>query len=280
MSVYSAGKNPRTPGVRAKKSLGQHFLKDSTIAEKIVNAANPGAEEIVVEVGPGTGALTRLLAERFGKVIAVEVDPRLSDLLRTHLSDSSHLHIVTADIREVPPQKLLTDHRVNSCERYGQYKVVGNLPYYVASPIIRHFLESDCKPAKMVVMVQKEVAENMVAQPGRMGLLSLAVQVYGSPRIVTRVLASKFRPKPNVDSAVVAIDVYPEPLVPAPERFFRIAKAGFRAPRKQLHNSLMKGLGMDARVIRSALERVGIDGLRRPATLAIEEWHKLSEVLG
>ena len=113
-----------------------------------------------------------------------------------------------------------------------------------------------------------------------MGLLSLAVQVYGAPKIVTRVIASKFRPKPKVDSAVVVIDVYPEPLVDNPQRFFLVARAGFRAPRKQLHNSLVQGLEVKAEVVRSALERARIDGRRRPATLTIEEWDRLSEVLG
>lgn len=280
MSVSTPGENPGNPAVRARKSLGQHFLKDSAIAAEIVDAADPALDEVVVEVGPGAGALTRLLAERFHKVIAVEIDPRLSDLLNSDLAEFSRVHVVTADVRKLCPQDLLKISGVECPAKHGDYKVVGNLPYYVASPIIRHFLESHCKPAKMVVMVQKEVAENMVARLGRMGLLSLAVQVYGSPRIVTRVPASRFRPRPKVDSAVVAIDVYPDPLVPNPERFFRIARAGFRAPRKQLHNSLVQGLGIDAKVIRSALERVGINGLRRPATLAIEEWHKLSEVLG
>ena len=248
MSVSPAGEKPREPGIRAKKSLGQHFLKDPAVARKIVEAADPGPDEVVVEVGPGTGALTRLLAESFQSVIAVEIDSRLSDLLQSDLSDLPHVHVVTADVREISPQQLLANYTVQISGKQGGYKVVGNLPYFVASPIIRHFLESDCKPAKMVVMVQKEVAENMVARPGRTGLLSLAVQVYGAPRVVTRVPASKFRPKPKVDSAVVAIDVYPEPLVPHPERFFRMARAGFRAPRKQLHNSLMQGLEVDVDV--------------------------------
>ncbi len=280
MSVSAAGEKPRDPGVRARKSLGQHFLKDPDVARKIVESADPGPDETALEVGPGTGALTRLLAERFNRVIAVEIDPRLSDLLQSDLSELTHLHVVTADVREIPPRELLRDYSVESPGPHGDYKVVGNLPYYIASPIIRHFLESDCKPARMVVMVQKEVAENMVAKPGRMSLLSLAVQVYGAPRIVTRVPASKFRPKPKVDSAVVAIDVYHEPLVSDLERFFRIARAGFRAPRKQLHNSLMQGLEVEAEVIGSALDNVGIDGRCRPATLTIEEWDRLSEVLG
>lgn len=280
MSVSAADEKPRDPGVRARKSLGQHFLKDSAIARKIVDAAHPAPGELVVEVGPGAGALTRLLAERFGRVIAVEIDSRLSDLLQSYFSGYPQVEVVTADIRDIPPEELLTNHGANPGEGRGHYKVVGNLPYYVALPIIRHFLESNRKPGRMVVMVQKEVAENMVARPGKMGLLSLAVQVYGTPSIAIRVPASKFRPRPKVDSAVVAIDVYPEPLVSDPERFFRLARAGFRAPRKQLHNSLMQGLEVESTVIRSALEDVGIDGRRRPATLTIEEWDRLSEVLG
>ena len=279
MSVSAAGKKSNPLGIRAKKSLGQHFLKDSRIANQIVEAAIPGPDEIVIEVGPGTGSLTRLLAERFGRVIAVEIDHRLSDLLTTDLSDYPRVHVVTGDVREFPPQALLKSHGGQLPGKRAGYKVVGNLPYYVASPIIRHFLESDCKPTKMVVMVQKEVAENMVAKPGKTGLLSLAVQVYGAPSIVIRVPASKFRPKPKVNSAVVAIDVYPEPLVSDPARFFNLARAGFRAPRKQLHNSLVQGLETEAEVVRSALDRIGIDGRRRPSTLTIEEWDKLSEVL-
>ena len=279
MSVSAAGKKSTPLGIRAKKSLGQHFLKDSRIAKQIVEAAIPGPDEIVIEVGPGTGSLTRLLAERFGRVIAVEIDHRLSDLLTTDLSDLPRVQVVTGDVREFPPQALLKSHGGQLPGKRAGYKVVGNLPYYVASPIIRHFLESDCKPTKMVVMVQKEVAENMVAKPGKTGLLSLAVQVYGAPSIVIRVPASKFRPKPKVNSAVVAIDVYPEPLVSDPARFFNLARAGFRAPRKQLHNSLVQGLETEAEVVRSALDRIGIDGRRRPSTLTIEEWDKLSEVL-
>ncbi len=280
MSVSAEGIRPQAPDVRAKKSLGQHFLKDPAITQKIVDAADPGPDEVVIEVGPGTGALTRALARRSGRVIAVEIDSRLVSPLQTALAEFSHVEVITGDVRDFAPEVLLKGYGSVRSRGDSEYKVVGNLPYYVASPIIRHFLESDCRPVKMVVMVQKEVAENMTARPGRMGLLSLAVQIYGAPRIVARVPASRFLPKPKVDSAVVAIDVHPEPLVIDTERFFRIARAGFRAPRKQLHNSLVQGLEVETEVVWAALENQGIDGRRRPSTLTIEEWDRLSGELG
>ena len=266
--------------MRAKKSLGQHFLKDAAITEEIVDAADPGPDEVVIEVGPGTGVLTRALARRFGRVIAVEIDSHLASLLQTELTAFPNVRTVLGDVRDFLPVQLLREHGSDLMGEDGSYKVAGNLPYYVASPIIRHFLESDHKPVKMVVTVQREVGESMVAEPGKIGLMSLAVQVYGAPRIVAHIPASKFHPKPKVDSVVVAIDVHPEPLVSDPDRFFRVAKAGFRAPRKQLHNSLVKGLNAEGDLVKEALERVGIDGRRRPSTLSIEEWDRLSEELG
>ena len=273
--MSAAGNDPRIPGVRAKKSLGQHFLTDAAITEKIADAADPSPDEVIIEVGPGTGVLTRALARRFGLVIAVEIDSHLASLLQTEFDEDSNVRTVTGDVRDFSPEDLLREYG-----RDGEaYKLAGNLPYYVASPIIRHFLESDRKPVKMVVTVQREVGENMVAGPGKTGLLSLAVQVYGAPTIVAHIPASKFRPKPKVDSVVVAIDVHTEPLVSDPERFFKVAKAGFRAPRKQLHNSLVKGLGGEGEVVREALIRMGIDGRRRPSTLTIEEWDMLAKEL-
>ena len=267
-------------GVRAKKSLGQHFLDDPAIIEEIVDAADPSPDEVVIEVGPGMGVLTRALARRFGRVIAVEIDSHLASLLQTDLTEFPNVRTVQGDVRDFSPEQLVREHGSDLVDNDGSYKVVGNLPYYVSSPIIRHFLESDHKPVKMVVTVQREVGESMVAEPGKIGLLSLAVQVYGAPRIVAHIPAAKFHPKPKVDSVVVAIDVHPEPLVRDPDRFFRVAKAGFRAPRKQLHNSLVKGLDAGGVLVKDALERVGIDGRRRPSTLTIEEWERLSEELG
>ena len=277
--MSAAGNDQRIPGVRAKKSLGQHFLTDAAITEKIADFADPSPDEVIIEVGPGTGVLTRALARRFGLVIAVEIDSHLASLLQTEFDEDSNVRTVTGDVRDFSPEDLLRDNGRDLVRDGGAYKLAGNLPYYVASPIIRHFLESDHKPVKMVVTVQREVGENMVAGPGKTGLLSLSVQVYGAPIIVAHIPASKFRPKPKVDSVVVAIDVHAEPLVSDPERFFKVAKAGFRAPRKQLHNSLVKGLGGEGEVVREALDRVGIDGRRRPSTLTIEEWDMLAKEL-
>ena len=268
-------------GVRAKKSLGQHFLRDGRILAKIADAADPTPNDLVIEVGPGLGNLTRVLAKRVGQVIAVELDDRLASLLREQLTDLLNVHIVDGDIREMTPGYLLGRYsrEKGSVQEVVEYKVVANLPYYVASPIIRHFLEASSKPKKMVVMVQKEVGEAIVAAPGSMGLLALAVQIYGEPHIVARVSAAKFYPTPKVDSVVVAIDVYPEPLVNNLEDFFRIARAGFSAPRKQMHNSLAHGLGIEPRDVHQALEKANVDGRRRPSTLTIEEWARLTGVL-
>ena len=220
------------------------------------------------------------MARRFGRVIAVEIDSHLASLLQTELTEFQNVRTVLGDVRDFAPEQLLREHGGDLVGEYGSYKVAGKLPYYVASPIIRHFLESDHKPVKMVVTVQREVGESMVAEPGKMGLLSLARAGVRRPENRGTRPASKFHPRPKVDSVVVAIDVHPEPLVSDPDRFFRVAKAGFRAPRKQLHNSLVKGLGGEGEVVREALEQVGIDGRRRPSTLTIEEWDRLSEELG
>lgn len=214
--------------------------------------------------------LTEALAERANRVIAVELDPVLVSRLNDRFAGFSNLTVVQADILETDPEDLLGDSDV-----LRQYKVVANLPYYIANPAIRLFLEARHKPSRMVVMVQEEVARNIVAGPGQRSMLSLAVQVYSKPSLVCRVSPTSFRPRSKVSSAVVAIDVYPDPLVNDVEAFFRVAKAGFAAPRKQLHNSLSHGLEMPVEEVKATLDKVGIDGRRRASTLTIEEWDSL-----
>jgi len=164
----------------------------------------------------------------------------------------------------------------------GKYKVVANLPYYITSPVLRHFVEASPKPSLMVVMVQKEVGEAIVAGPGKMSMLAVSLQVYTEPRIISYVSAQSFYPEPKVDSAILRFDILPEPRVKVADidGFFQIVRCGFSLPRKQLHNSIAHGLGMEPTEVASLLEQAHIDHKRRAETLSLEEWARLYEVLG
>ncbi len=262
---------PRTRPPAAKKSLGQHFLVDRRAIASIVAAADLSADDLVVEIGPGRGALTRPLVERAGRLVAVEVDALLAARLRKTYADHPGFSVLVEDAREVDIDGLAPNG--------APYKVVANLPYYAASPIVRRFLEANSKPRLLVVTVQREVAQEMVAKPGQMGLLSVAVQLYGTPRIVTSVPPRAFRPPPKVTSAVVRIDVRPEPAVAfdSPDDFFRVVKAGFSARRKQLHNSIGRGLALEPETAKTLLADAGIDPTRRAQTLSLDEWGALYE---
>ena len=258
-----------TPVRRRRKSLGQHFLADSRIANRIVAAAEPDRSDTVVEIGPGAGALTRRLVERAGRVVAVELDPRLCEELPERLGFPSNLEVAQGDGREVDPDALVG--------AATPYKVVANLPYYAAAPIVRRFLETVRPPTLMVVMVQREVADVMNANPGEFTLLSVATQFYAEPSVVAQVPARSFRPPPKVSSTVLKLPVRAEPAVAVTDRkeFFALVRAGFSAPRKQLRNSLMQGTGASAEAVATSLYDAGIDPQRRPATLGIGEWAAL-----
>jgi len=257
------------PGTRAKKSLGQNFLVDRRVRTKIVEAADISPTDTILEVGPGRGFLTKALAQRTGRLVAVELDGALIPSLREKFIDCPNVEIVEGDARTVDIGSLVGTAT--------EYKVVANLPYYAATPIVRRFLEATHKPTTLVVMVQKEVGLEMAAGPGKMGILSVATQVYGSPRIVTSVPPKAFRPSPNVTSAVVRIDTYAEPAVKfeGPEKFFTLVRAGFSAPRKQIHNSLKNGLGIESKEIMALLENAKISATCRAQTLSIKEWGNL-----
>lgn len=255
---------PSTTPRRARKSLGQNFLVDGGVRSRIVSAAELTTEDTVVEVGPGRGFLTRALAERAGSVVAVELDAALAAALEEKALPS--VRVVSADAREIPIESLVGDS--------APYKLVANLPYYAASPIIRRFLESHHKPEVMVVMVQREVAQTMTAKQGKMGLLSVATQVYGRTRVVCHVPPRAFRPVPKVWSSVVRIDVYDAPTVPfdSPQGFFEVVRAGFSAPRKQIRNSLANGLDIPSARSERVLGEARIDPSRRAQTLTVAEW--------
>jgi 16S rRNA (adenine1518-N6/adenine1519-N6)-dimethyltransferase len=259
--------------IRPKKSLGQNFLVNERAAAQIVAAAELEPVDVVLEVGPGLGALTRHLAARCRRVVAVELDQRLLPVLEYVLSDLHNVQLVHGDILELEPQTLLSPG----------YKVVANIPYYITSNLLRHLLEADIRPQLLVLTVQEEVARRIVAQPGDMSLLAVSVQVYGYPRIVNRLKAGAFYPRPKVDSAVVQIDLRsegrPAQEVPDLDLFFELARAGFGQRRKQLHNALAAGLQYPRSEIDAALAQAGIDPRRRAETLSVAEWVALARAL-
>jgi len=262
--------------LRPRKGLGQHFLIDVEVLEHIIQAAELKPSDIVMEIGPGLGILTRELARKAGRVIAIELDSKLADILKQTLASFNNVTIINEDILQIEPAALLQ----KTMGSPFSYKVVANLPYYITSPVLRHFLEASVKPQIMVVMVQKEVAEAIVAKPGQMSLLSVSVQFYGEPRIISYVPASCFYPAPEVDSAILRVDVYPQPAVAVDvESFFELVRAGFSLPRKQICNSLAQGLGLPKAEVLSLLGKADIVSQRRAETLTLVEWARLWRVL-
>ncbi len=256
--------------IQPKKSLGQNFLVDETALARIVAAAELGPQDTVLEIGPGLGTLTRRLAEAAGQVIAVELDDRLIPALRYTLAPYRNVKIVHGDILELNVAELIASDEKPPVS----YKVVANLPYYITSAALRHLLEAPVRPTLMVLTVQLEVAQRLTAGPGEMSLLAVSVQVYGQPRLLARIRAGSFYPVPKVDSAVVRLDLYEQPLVPLEDLagFFEVVRAGFSGRRKQLRNALSRGLNRDPQAITLALRQAGIDPTRRAETLSLEEW--------
>jgi 16S rRNA (adenine1518-N6/adenine1519-N6)-dimethyltransferase len=260
-------------GLRPKKSLGQNFLIDNPALDKIVRAAEVNADDVVLEIGPGLGSLTQHLAAIAKRVIAVEIDGNLIPVLHSQLADRSNVEIVQGDILKIDPATLLREA--------STYKVVANIPYYITSGIIRHLLEASITPSLLVLTIQQEVAERIIAQPDDMNLLAVSVQFYGSPRIVTNIQAGAFYPAPKVDSAVVRIDLDAKPRVEVKsvDTFFSVVKAGFSQKRKQIHNSLIGGLGKPREEIDRLLQAGNIDPKRRAETLTLEEWAGLANLV-
>jgi len=265
--------------LRAKKGLGQHFLIDEEVLGHIVSAAQLTPADVVMEIGPGLGVLTRELARQAGCVIAIELDDKLAVILQQTLASLPNVTVVNRDVLGIEPMALLREQVMELPTE--SYKVVANLPYYITSAVLRHFLEASVKPQVMVVMVQQEVAEAIVAEPGQMSLLSVSVQLYGEPAIISRVPACCFYPAPEVDSAILRIAVYPQPAVDIADRegFFALVRAGFSASRKQIANSLTQGLKLPKAEVLFLLERANIMPQRRAETLTLEEWARLWRVL-
>src|SRR6266498_5507129 len=260
----------RKYGLRPHKGLGQNFLQDPLALEKVVSAAEIQRTDTVLEIGPGLGGLTRYLAASAKEVVAVELDQHLLPPLKTVLAPYSNVRLIHGDILELSPGDLIQEQN---------YIVAANIPYYITSAVIRHLLESESKPRRIVLTIQKEVAQRICEKPGKMSLMALSVQVYGKPHIVASIPAGAFFPSPSVDSAVLTIEIYPTPLIPKDllKTFFRLIKAGFGQKRKTLRNSLSAGLSISPTDAAGLLNQAGIDPQRRAETLSIEEWQHLSE---
>lgn len=251
-----------------KKGLGQNFLVDEGALRMVIEAAEVTKESTVLEVGPGLGSLTRHLAIRARRVVAVELDSALIPPLRQVLAPFGNVQLVQGDIMELDLAAL---------DLEAGYLVTANIPYYITSALIRRLLEAQTRPQRIVLTVQKEVADRICARPGDMSLLALSVQLYGDPSILGRIPAGAFYPAPTVDSAVVRVSLLTAPRLPESQlnTFFRLAKAGFGQKRKTLRNAL-GGVLPDAR---DALLLAGIDPQRRAETLSLVEWGKLVEAV-
>lgn len=257
-------------GIRPDKSLGQNFLIDHAALQRVVNAAEIQPEDSVLEIGPGLGSLTRMLAEAAREVVTVELDKKLLPPLEEVLAPYSNVRVVQGDILTLNPADLMPQ---------PGYLVVANIPYYITSSLIRHLLEAKARPRRLVLTVQKEVAARINARPGDLSLLALSIQVYGHPSIAAHIPAGSFYPPPKVDSSIVRVDLLPEPRLPDGDlkSFFRLAKAGFSQKRKTLRNAVSASLAWPADKTAEMLVEAGIDPQRRAETVTMEEWGKLVE---
>jgi len=279
-------------GFRPSKNLGQNFLVDQAVLDKIVAAAELTPGDLVLEVGAGLGTLTRRLAQNARHVVAVELDGRLMPILHNVLADQDNVTLIEGDILALDPAALIsaaaTQPPASSFQLPApsiQYKVVANLPYYITSAVLRHLLEASLKPQCIVVTVQREVAERIVAEPGQMSLLAVSVQFYGRPQLLFRIKPGSFYPSPGVQSAVVRIDLHTSPpwgeamSVEDTAAFFSVVRAGFAQRRKQLRNGLAAGLGRSPEEVAARMSGVGVDPRRRAQELSLEEWVRVARAL-
>ena len=265
-------------GFRFSKSLGQNFLIDDSVIDKIIDGARVKEGDRVIEVGPGIGTLTREMAKRAEKVVAVEIDKNLIPILKETLADFDNTEVVNEDILKVDINKLIDEKLFG-----GPVKLIANLPYYITTPIVMKFLEEDIPVTDIVVMVQKEVADRMNAVPSTKdyGALSVAVQYYCDTEIVAKAPRHMFIPQPKVDSTVIGLHIREEKKYKADNEqlFFKTVKAAFGQRRKTLLNSLSSMGVLDKAKIKEVLAEAGIDEKRRGETLSIEEFAHLSNII-
>lgn len=265
-------------GFRNSKSLGQNFLTDKNIIDRIIEGSGIGPDDLVIEIGPGIGVITREAAQAAKKVIAVEIDTDLLPVLQYTLGDLDNVEVVNQDILKTDLKELIADEDFS-----GKVRVIGNLPYYITTPIIMKLLEEDIGAETITVMMQKEVADRLKAAPGKKecGAISLMVQYFSEVTELVKVPKTVFVPQPKVDSTVLRLDVRKEKQIPVEdeEYLFKVIKAGFAQRRKTIANSLSVLGDVTREEIHTALETAGIDPVRRGETLDLSEYGKLAEAL-
>lgn len=265
-------------GFRNSKSLGQNFLTDKNIIDRIIEGSDIGPEDLVIEIGPGIGVITREAASAAKKVVAVEIDTDLLPVLEYTLGDLNNVEVINQDILKTDLKELIASQDFS-----GNVRVIGNLPYYITTPIIMKLLEEDIGAETITVMMQKEVADRLKAAPGKKdcGAISLMVQYFAEIREIVRVPKTVFIPQPKVDSTVLRLDVRKEKPVEIrdEEYFFKVIKAGFAQRRKTIANSLSVLGDVTREEILRALETAGIDPVRRGETLDLREYAALAKAL-
>ena len=263
---------------RPSKIMGQNFLIDKFALSKIIKSADLTPKDIVLEIGPGIGTLTKELAKKAKRVIAIEKDNTMVEILKETLKDFKNVNIIGSDILKINFQFSIFNFQSNhNFQLPKKYKVAANLPYYITSPVIRKFLEMENKPNVIVLMVQKEVAQRICSNPPDMSLLAVSVQFYTKPEIISYVSKKCFWPSPKVDSAIIKIsNIKNQKSKINVEKFFRIVRAGFSQPRKQLANNLSKSLGKDKNQINLWLQKNKINPEQRAETLSVSDWKKLT----
>lgn len=272
--------------IKPIKHLGQNFLIDKNIIKKIIKAADLKPRDIVLEIGPGLGALTEELAKKVKKVIAVEKDRRMYRALKENLKDFNNLEIINEDILKLKLTGigigLAYPKPAGDRLSLSQYKIAANLPFYITAPVIRKFLETKNPPREMVLIVQKEVAQRICARLPKMNILAVSVQFYAKPKIISYVSKKSFYPRPKVDAAIIKIKTKSEKRKTKKtnaDKFFRVVKAGFSHPRKQLINNLSKELKIEKQKIATRLGRINIKPSQRAETLSVNNWLDLLKVL-
>lgn len=268
-------------GIQPEKYLSQNFLVDPYSLEAIVKAAELTKADKVLEIGAGTGVLTQQLSRCAGEVVAVEFDRAMIPLLRNSVAPYKNISIVQGNALYIPINALLKNFS-NKTSEFPEYKIVANLPYHITSKFLQTFLESENPPTALTLLLQKEVAERIAAQPGEMSLLSLSVQIFGQPRVIEQVPRHAFWPAPKVDSAILHIKRFQRPVIAKDqqEKVFKLAKAGFSSRRKTLVNAITRKIPLKREEIISFLKETGLSATARAQELSVQQWAQLAERLG